>query len=54
MMLHLQNPDLASDSEACWVVKHEVVWVDFAAAPGDHGIVAAARFDSVYRVRDPD
>jgi|ERR1700722_2846403 len=22
-------------------------------APGDHGVVAAARFDSVYRVRDP-
>jgi uncharacterized protein (DUF2237 family) len=146
MLLHLENPDLRSDSAACWVVKDEVVWVDFAAAPGvletpvglnryaagdalltgstgdrwcvsrdrfdakyqpeapvrpgeagryrnrpakvlakqmtvafsversaggdllmgnpddwlvqyapgDHGIVAAARFDSVYRVRDPD
>jgi uncharacterized protein (DUF2237 family) len=34
MPLHLQNPDLASDSDACWVVKDEVVWVDFAVAPG--------------------
>jgi uncharacterized protein (DUF2237 family) len=146
MLLHLKNPDLSSDGDACWVAKDEVVWVDFAAvpgvldtavglnrcavgdavltgstgdrwcvsrerfdakyqpeaptrpgeagryrnrpakllakrmavafsversaggdllignagdwlvqyAPGDHGIIAAARFDSVYRVRDPD
>jgi hypothetical protein len=34
MPLHLKNPDLTSDSDACWVVKDEVVWVEFAVAPG--------------------
>jgi uncharacterized protein (DUF2237 family) len=34
MLRHLENPDLSSDRDACWVVKDEVVWVEFAAAPG--------------------
>lgn len=33
-MLQLQNPDLSSDSDACWVVKDEVVSVEFAVASG--------------------
>jgi hypothetical protein len=82
MLLQLENPDLGADSGACWVMKDEVVSVEFAAspgmlesavglnrsvggdllrgnagdwlvqyAPGDHGIVAAARFDRVYRAQ---
>jgi hypothetical protein len=34
MALHLQNPDLAADSAACWAVKDEVVSVEFAVAAG--------------------
>jgi hypothetical protein len=34
MLRHLDKPDLSTDSDACWVVKDEVVWVEFAAAPG--------------------
>ena len=34
MLRHLENPDLSSDRDACWAVKDEVVWVEFAAAPG--------------------
>lgn len=39
MTLQLQNPDLTSDSTACWVVKDEVVSVEFAVA---EGILASA------------
>jgi PGDYG protein len=35
MVLQLHNPDLSSDSDACWVVKDEVVSVEFAAASGE-------------------
>jgi hypothetical protein len=34
MTLKLQDPDLTADSSACWVVKDEVVSVEFAVAPG--------------------
>jgi uncharacterized protein (DUF2237 family) len=34
MPVRLENPDLTMDSEACWVVKDEVVSVEFAVAPG--------------------
>src|ERR1700680_1085115 len=34
MMLQLESPVLAADSGACWVVKDEVVSVEFAAAAG--------------------
>src|SRR3984957_10145243 len=34
MQLMLENPDLAADGAACWVVKDEVVRVEFAAATG--------------------
>src|ERR1700675_1289459 len=34
MMLQLESLDLAADSGACWVVKDEVVSVEFAAAAG--------------------
>jgi hypothetical protein len=34
MTLRLQNPDLTSDNAACWVVKDEVVTVEFATAEG--------------------
>jgi PGDYG protein len=34
MMLQLENPDLTGDSGTCWVVKDEVVSVQFADAPG--------------------
>ncbi|HME40957.1 MAG TPA: PGDYG domain-containing protein [Steroidobacteraceae bacterium] len=34
MVLQLDKPDLAADGAACWVMKDEVVWVEFAAAPG--------------------
>jgi hypothetical protein len=34
MALHLENPDLAADSAACWVVKDEVVSVEYAVAAG--------------------
>ncbi len=34
MALKLENPRLTTDSGACWVVKDEVVSVDFAALPG--------------------
>jgi len=34
MALKLENPRLAADDGACWVVKDEVVWVEFAAEPG--------------------
>src|SRR6202790_2206077 len=34
MMLQLESPDLAADSGACWVVKDEVVSVEFAVAAG--------------------
>jgi uncharacterized protein (DUF2237 family) len=34
MELRLESPDLAADSGACWVMKDEIVAVDFAAAPG--------------------
>ena len=34
MMLNLRTPDLASDSAACWVVKDELVTVEFAVASG--------------------
>lgn len=34
MTLQLENPDLAADAAACWVVKDEVVAVEFAAAAG--------------------
>jgi uncharacterized protein (DUF2237 family) len=34
MALRLENPDLTTDSGACWAVKDEVVSVGFAAAPG--------------------
>jgi uncharacterized protein (DUF2237 family) len=34
MVLTLKNPDLTADSAACWVVKDEVVAVEFAAAAG--------------------
>jgi hypothetical protein len=34
MALRLENPDLAADGAACWVVKDEVVRVEFALAAG--------------------
>ena len=34
MALKLENPRLTADDGACWVVKDEVVWVEFAAEPG--------------------
>jgi uncharacterized protein (DUF2237 family) len=34
MRLRLENSDLAADNAACWVVKDEVVWVEFAVAAG--------------------
>jgi hypothetical protein len=34
MLLQLKSLDLAADSAACWVVKDEVVSVEFAAAAG--------------------
>jgi PGDYG protein len=34
MALKLENPDLAADGAACWVVKDEVVRVEFALAAG--------------------
>lgn len=34
MALTLDNPDLTADPDACWVMKDEVVTVEFAAAPG--------------------
>jgi hypothetical protein len=34
MALKLENPELTGDNGACWVVKDEVVSVEFAAAPG--------------------
>jgi hypothetical protein len=34
MALNLENPDLAADGAACWVVKDEVVGVEFALAAG--------------------
>jgi PGDYG protein len=34
MALKLQNPDLAADGAACWVVKDEVVRVEFALEAG--------------------
>ena len=34
MVLQVQSPDLTADGAACWVVKDEVVSVEFAAAPG--------------------
>jgi uncharacterized protein (DUF2237 family) len=34
MALRLENPDLTTDSGACWVLKDEVVAVEFAAAAG--------------------
>ena len=34
MALQLENPDLSRDPAACWVIKDEVVSVEFAAAPG--------------------
>jgi PGDYG protein len=34
MALRLENPDLAADGAACWVVKDEVVAVEFALAAG--------------------
>jgi hypothetical protein len=34
MALMLENPALAADRAACWVVKDEVVRVEFAAAAG--------------------
>jgi uncharacterized protein (DUF2237 family) len=34
MALQLENPDLAADSAACWVVKDEVVSVEYAVAAG--------------------
>jgi hypothetical protein len=34
MTLKLQDPDLTADSYSCWVVKDEVVSVEFAVAPG--------------------
>ena len=34
MVLNLESPDLAADRSACWVVKDEVVSVEFAGAPG--------------------
>jgi uncharacterized protein (DUF2237 family) len=41
----LNNPDLGADGAACWVVKDEVVSVEFAAAPGElESAVGANRF----------
>ena len=34
MALKLENPDLAADGAACWVVKDEVVRVEFALEAG--------------------
>jgi PGDYG protein len=34
MALKLDNPDLGADPDACWVMKDEVVAVEFAAVPG--------------------
>ena len=34
MALEIKSPDLAADGAACWVVKDEVVSVEFARAPG--------------------
>ena len=34
MTVELENPDLSRDPAACWAVKDEVIWVEFAAAPG--------------------
>ena len=34
MALKLDNPELTADDGACWVVKDEVVSVEFADAPG--------------------
>lgn len=45
MALKLENPDLAADATACWVVKDEVVWVEFAAAAGSlESAVGSNRF----------
>jgi len=48
-----ENPDLSSNCDARWVVKDEVVRLNFVVSMGDDGIVAAARFDRVSRVRGP-
>jgi hypothetical protein len=34
MTLQLDNPDLSTDPDACWVTKDEVVTVQFAVVPG--------------------
>lgn len=34
MALKLDNPDLTADPDACWVMKDEVVMVEFAAVAG--------------------
>lgn len=34
VLLNLDNPDLAADPSACWIVKDELVSVEFAAANG--------------------
>src|ERR1700722_19677288 len=33
--MYLDNPNLAADPDACWVVKDELVEVEFAARAGD-------------------
>jgi PGDYG protein len=48
-MLKLENPDLATDAAACWVVKNEVVVVEFAAATG---VLNSAVGRNQYRLGD--
>ncbi len=44
-MLNLENPDLTQDPAACRAMKNEVVWVEFAAAPGVlHSAVGQNRY----------
>lgn len=49
MPLELENPNLTMDSAACWVVKDEVVSVEFAAAPG---VIESAVGLNRYAARD--
>jgi hypothetical protein len=49
MPLNLKSPDLSADPAACWVVKDEIVSVEFAVAPGS---LASAVGTNRYTVGD--
>lgn len=49
MPLNLESPDLRADPAACWVVKDEIVAVEFAVAPGT---LASAVGINRYAARD--